>query len=150
MIGNVLYEKSYPQLTLDDFDAIDETASQVCDSVNTKNIEDHCKEMCRKSVTILVPEWIEGAGDFIAIAKRLSQQYEMDIVITEYHNRISVVLKTNGFGSYPDLKRLILLADELYFSTDSELFVLTLEYYTHATYFNGRKISPPKNGGQRN
>lgn len=116
---------------------IDKTAMIESDS------KSYFKKIFENTVMVMIPERIEGREMFIDAAKEMGEFYQIDIVITEHDDRISVTYSVDCGVNFRGLKKIISMADDLNFRSNEETVLLTLIYYTHATYRSGRKIYPP-------
>ena len=105
-----------------------------------------CKQIIENSVRVLMPERLENLDYFISVTKEIADLYEMDVLITEYDEKITVRLKLDIDGSFPALKRLILLTDDISFDCGEKerQIIIMLTYYTHAIYRSGKQVFPEK------
>ena len=103
-----------------------------------------CKKILESTVSVLMPERLENLDYFISVTKEIADLYEMDVLITEHDEKITVRLKLDIDGSFPALKRLILLTDDISFDCGEKERQITilLTYYTHAIYRSGKQAFP--------
>lgn len=102
------------------------------------------KQLYKDMVYVHLPVRQEKARTFINQAIALSELYEMDIEIREHISHISVTYFFNCSACMKHLIEVIKEADDLAFFKDIDGFdiAMSLDFYTHAEYRNGRKIKP--------
>lgn len=140
--GNIIFEKRFPKMTLDDYEKLcenlgDETAPQEWDEPGV-----FYKKLLENMVRIAIPDRIESSGIFIALAKEIARGNEIDTVITEYVDRIDACFQIDTTSTTFGLKKLIEYADDISFACNGEYVVINVIYYTHATFRAGKQITP--------
>ena len=139
---NVIYEKKFDHLTDDDYERIWDEAEVGTDVPSWHDSSDFCKRLVENTVRIVIPDRMENQGFFIAQAKEIAEQNEIDTTITEYENRLVAEFHIGDSSTNFGIKGIIEYADDVFFACDKGEVVLSVIYYTHATYRSGMKISP--------
>lgn len=144
MPGKVIYQKEYPRLSYEEWDRLGDDVGQPKEYRYPGGSSALCKKIIENSVRVLMPERLENLDYFISVTKEIADLYEMDVLITEYDEKITVRLKLDIDGSFPALKRLILLTDDISFDCGEKERQITilLTYYTHAIYRSGKQVFP--------
>lgn len=143
MDNTIIYEKKNSQFIQDCCNAaldLDST-SQNEDGARI-NTDDYVGKLITESVCVIMPERIKGRDYFIDLAKEIADAYLIDIVIKKYHNRVTATFSLDCEAEFSCLKPLIYLADEITFKNGINTVLISLDYYTHATYHNGRRVLP--------
>lgn len=113
-----------------------------------KSLNEFWRRMREERVYILMPERIEEGRRFVALAKELSELYEIDMDIWEKSYFIEVDLHLCCASYPPGLTRRIVelfnLCDE--FSSfilpqEAGDFTLSLDFYTHKYYLSGELMN---------
>ena len=94
---------------------------------------------------VLMPERAEAAKAFVRKAIEISDLYEMDIKIEKRTSHISATYYFNYGGNMKHLTNIIGMADDLaFFGRKDKAYdiVMSLDFYTHAVYRNGRQVEP--------
>lgn len=139
---NILYEKKCPHLKAEDYDHIyEEAINHTLEDVKRDSAA-MCKRVFESTVRVMMPERVENIGHFVDMAKELAEFYEIDTTVTEYEDRIVASFGVNSYCTFSGLKKIILFSDDIGFQYDGEGIILSIIYYTHATYRSGRKITP--------
>lgn len=143
--GSIIYEKKFPHLIPDDYDRIYEQADKDTVSRVRPLLPDFFKNIMENTVRVMMPERVENRGFFIAMAKEFAEKNEIDTVITEYEDRyvaeFSIDCDSITFG----LKKIIDYADEIYLRSEDGTVIVSVIYYTHATYRSGKRVTPEDN-----
>lgn len=140
--SNSLYEKKFDHLTDDDYKRICNEAEEGIDVPSWRNSSDFCKRLVENTVRIVIPDRIENQGFFIAQAKEIAEHNEIDTTITEYEDRLIAEFRIGDSSTNFGIKGIIEYADDVFFGCDKGEVVLSVIYYTHATYRSGTKITP--------
>ena len=139
---NILYEKKCPHLKAEDYDHIyEEAINHTLEDVKRDSAA-MCKRVFESTVRVMMPERVENIGHFVDMAKELAEFYEIDTTVTEYEDRIVASFDVNSYCTFSGLKKIILFSDDIGFQYDGERIILSIIYYTYATYRSGRKITP--------
>ena len=143
MSSELIYEKKYPNPWEDSdfFTAPDEEVP--LHGIPQEPAKFLPRELIENTVQVLMPERMENLPKFLDTAKEIGDQYEIDTTIMESDNRITVSYTLQMDVPYVNLKQILMSADELSVQSQNDKILLTLAYYTCATYFRGRKIAPP-------
>lgn len=144
MSGKVIYQKEYPRLSYEEWDHLGDDVGQLKEYRYPGGSSALCKKIIENCVRVLMPERLENLDYFISVTKEIADLYEMDVLITEYDEIITVRLKLDIDGSFPALKRLILLTDDISFDCREKerQIIILLTYYTHAIYRSGKQVFP--------
>lgn len=140
--GNIIYEKRFPHLTPDDYDRIYEQADKDTTPHMCPLLPDFFKNIMENTVRVLMPERVENRGFFIAMAKEFAEKNEIDTVITEYGDRFVAEFRIGSDSTNFGLKTIIDYADDIHFGIEDGTVVVSIIYYTHAIYRNGKKVAP--------
>ena len=141
----VIYEKKFPkcEMTSDEELAEDEVDA---DEPKERLTFEQIMEKIYKDVTYVpMPERTEEAKAFLRKAIEVSELYEMDVKIERRTTHISVTYYFNFGGGMKALTDIIGMADDLAFfgRKDNEYdIVMSLDFYTHTVYRNGRQENP--------
>lgn len=94
--------------------------------------------------SIPIPDRENGAREFIAAAKDVSELYRLDVKITEHIDHISADFYFNAGGSLRYMKEVLKLADDVSFFANvcGYEIIMSLDYYTHAVFVRGRQVYP--------
>lgn len=143
MDSTILFEKKYSQFIQDCCNGVPanhEESSAV--TITGRDSSAYIKNLLENTVCVLIPNRMEKRNYFINLAKEIAEAYLIDIVIREHHDRITVLYTLDYDASFHCLKPIIHLADEFSFHDGNEAVLISLEYYTHATYQSGHKVLP--------
>ena len=143
MDSSIIFAKKYSRIIQGFCDAAssaDEVKSeQAGASIDT---DDYVRKLITESVCVIMPERIDVRNYFIDLAKKIAEAYLIDIVIKEHNDRISVMYTLDCDAGFHCLKPIIQLADEFSFHNRKNAVVISLDYYTHATYHSGHQVLP--------
>ena len=89
-----------------------------------------------------MPERMEMLPLFLDTTKEIGEANQVDTTIMEYNDYVMVSYGFQIDVPYQCLKRILTLADELSVQPVKDKIIVSLTYYTHATYCGGRKIHP--------
>lgn len=138
----ILFEKKFPHMEMEDYDRIyDEATKNAVESVTRDSVA-MCKRVFESTVRVMMPERIENKDHFVDMAKELAEFYEIDTTVTEYEDRLAASFCVDCYNTFSGLKKIILFSDDISFQRDGKTIILSVIYYTHSTYRNGRKIAP--------
>lgn len=140
---NVLFEKKFPHMRMEDYDRIyDEADKTAVEQFEKCDPKERCKRIFESTVRVMMPERLENRDHFVKMAMEVAEFYEIDTTVTEYEDRLCASFYVDGYGTFSGLKKIILFSDDIGFQSDGETVLLNVLYYTHATYRAGKKISP--------
>lgn len=145
MRNDVIYEKRFPKLEHPSSDEIEEIAASSNDETEHLTFEEIMERIYKDVVYILMPERVAKADEFVRKAVEISNLYEMDIKIEKRTSHISATYYFDFGGGMKHLTDIIGMADDIAFfgRKDKEYdIVMSLDFYTHAVYRNGRKVNP--------
>ncbi len=108
----------------------------------TGDSKENAKTLLSNTVSVFMPDRIERKAQFFRTAKEIGEEYLIDLIISEHDNYITAKYSLECDSDFHCLKKIISQADELTFSVDGDKVLLSLIFFTHATYSSGRKISP--------
>lgn len=139
---NVVFEKKYPHLKMEDYDRIYDEEIKKTNGDTKRDSATMCRHLFENTVRVMMPERVENAGHFVDMAKELAEFYEIDTVVTEYEDRIIATFVVDEYNTFSGVKKIILFSDDISFQYKDGNIMLSIVYYTHATYKSGRKIMP--------
>lgn len=142
--GNIIYEKRFSKLTMPDYIRILEESENELPSFKRQDSETFFQNLLKDLVRIVIPERIENCAFFISMAKQVAEHNEIDTVITEYEDRYAAKFYIGYDNTSFGLKELIEYSDTVNFGCEKECAVVSVNYYTHATYRSGKQITPEK------
>lgn len=143
MRSEVIYKKQFPKLEIPTLDSL--TADDISATEKEHiSFEEIMRRIYKDMVYVLLPERQKKAKEFIETAIEVSELYEMDIEIKQHLSHISVSYYFDCGGGMKHLIDIISKADEIAFFRPKEGFdiIMSLDFYTHAEYRNGRRIEP--------
>lgn len=140
--NNIIYEKRYPKLTPEDYDRMLEETESELSSYKRLDSATFFKNLMENTVRIVIPERMENRGFFIAMAKEVAENNRIDLIITEYEDRYIAEFYIGCDSTNFGLKELISYADDIRVGCDKENAVVSIIYYTHATYRSGKRVTP--------
>lgn len=142
MSSKIIYEKKYQHC----FQEIEkEIAKSTTDkSIPTHHIDanDFIKKTFEKAVFVLIPERVEKVPIFIALAIQNGERWMADTTIIEYEDRISVTYAMQKEEPYDGMGELATMADEMRLNSNEINICISFDYYTYATYQDGKRIFP--------
>ncbi len=141
----VIYKKNYSRELAEADDKIMEEMYKTPNNATQFKEKTCFQNIFENMVQVLVTERIEASELFIEAAKEMGEYYQIDTIITKHEDRISVIYAVESGINFPGLKKMIALSDDLNFRNDNGTVLLTLFFYTHATYRSGRRVTPPHN-----
>ena len=141
----VIYEKKFPKWEIPSEEELAECKVDT-DKPKERLTFEQIMEQIYKDVTYVpMPERTEEAKAFIRKAIEVSELYEMDVKIERRTTHISVTYYFDFGGGMKALTDIIGMADDLAFfgRKDNEYdIVMSLDFYTHTVYRNGRQENP--------
>lgn len=139
---NTLFEKKYPHMEMTDYDPKFEEITKNADECIMRDSIAMCKRVFESTVRVMMPERIENRDYYVDMAKELAEFYEIDTTVTEYEDRLVASFCVDSYNTFSGMKKIILFSDDISFQCDGERIILSIIYYTHTTYRNGKIISP--------
>lgn len=142
MSSKLIYEKKYPNPweNSDFFTSPDE--EEPLQGITQEPEKISPRKLIESTVLVLMPERMEKLPMFLDTAKEIGEQYEIDTTIMEHDDQVAVSYALQIDVPYQCLKQILTLADGLSVQLENDKVLLTLAYYTHATYCGGRRITP--------
>lgn len=139
--SKIIYEKKFPHAT-DKYEAV-----YAEEDIETNTPVQHesavfYKRLIENTVRIVIPERAENQGFFIAQAKKIAERNEIDTSVMEYEDRLVAEFRIGDDSPNFGIKGIIEYADDVCFGCDEGEVVLSVIYYTHATYRSGKKVTP--------
>lgn len=143
MDSSIIFEQKYSQFIHNICNDVPENYTEISAvTITGRDSSAYIKNLLENAVCVLIPNRMEKRNYFINLAKEIAEAYLIDIVIKEHHDRITVLYTLEYDASFHCLKPIIHLADEFSFHEGKEAVLISLEYYTHATYQSGHKVLP--------
>lgn len=145
MDSSIIFSKKYSQFIRDCCDFVSSADDAQSEKTGTSiNADNYVRKLITESVCVIMHERVDGRNYFINLAKEIAEAYLIDIVVRGRKDRITVTYTLDYEAGFSCLKPIIQLADELTFqSSNSNTAVLvSLDYYTHATYRSGVRLLP--------
>lgn len=145
MKRKVIYQKTYPELDLDEMEVLAGAEHLSADNEHSApSFDEFIKRMYQDTVYWLIPERVKTANEFINRAIKLSKIYEIDTKIIQHDAHITVDYFFDSCAGMGFLKELIQYADDITFFTNTRghEIQLSMEYYTHAIFRNGHRVRP--------
>lgn len=138
----VVYEKKFKHLESEDFEIIENEANQNMNLCVHRDSGALCKNLFENTVIVLMPERVENCGFFISMAKEVSEHNEIDTVIEQYQDRYVAEFRISSDDTLFGLKELIQYGDDVCLDCGNGVVVMSVIYYTHATFCSGKRITP--------
>ena len=140
---HIIYEKKFPH-NMDEYDAIfAEEDAGTGDEVPVRHDPAvFYKRLVENTVRIVIPDRVENKCFFISQAKKVAERNEIDTTITEYEDRLVAEFHIGDDSPNFGIKGIIEYADDVCFGCAEGEVVLSVIYYTHATYRSGKKVTP--------
>ena len=135
---NIIYEKRFPKLSQADYTRIVKEIRKN-DIYNQRDSEAVVKNLLESLVRIVIPERIEKLGFFIAMAKEIAEQNEIDTVISECEDRYIATFYLDCSSTSFGLKELIEYGDDISIGCEGENAVVSIIYFTHRTYCSSKR-----------
>ena len=135
----VLYEQNYPSLS--------EVAAALADCgpddiPEPRPIEDIYRDVAMAK-KVPIPGRDERVVEFIDMACEASDEFMVSVKILLFEDRVQArYTLTDGLGTLKFLSGLIDLADSASFVLEGKALVIALNFYTHSTCLNGRRLLP--------
>lgn len=142
MLSKLIYEKKYPNPWADSDFCTSPDKEKALQGIPQEPVKILSRKLIGSTVQVLMPERMEELPLFLNTAKEIGERYEIDTTIMEHDNQVTVSYAPQMDVPYEGLKQILTLADELSVQSQNDKVLLTLAYYTHATYSRGRKITP--------
>lgn len=140
--GNIIYEKRFRKLSTDDYEHLYQEADKAVASYQRPDPATFCKNLIENTIRVIMPDRIENCGFFIAMAKDTAETNEIDTLIIEYEDRYIAEFHISCDSTNFGLKELIDFADDISFGCDGDHAIVSVIYYTHATYRSGHRVTP--------
>lgn len=141
----VIYEKKFPKWEMPSEEEVTEIKVDAAAKQDHLTFDQVMEQIYKDVAYVLMPERTEEAKAFVRKAIEVSDLYEMDIKVERRTSHISVTYYFDFGGSMKELTDIIGMADDLAFfgRKDKEYdIVMSLDFYTHAVYRNGRQVNP--------
>lgn len=141
----VIYQKKFPKWEMPSDEELAESKVDTDEPKERLTFEQIMEQIYKDVTYVPIPERAEEAKSFIRKAIEVSELYEMDVKIERQTTHISVTYYFDFGGGMKALTDIIGMADELAFfgRKDKEYdIVMSLDFYTHAEYRNGRRVEP--------
>lgn len=147
---SVIYEKHYPHPSFEEeMKEFREYQREMESSPDykpepMKPFDEFYKELVENTVLVALPERIKQADEFVRLAIRTGEAYKFDTKIIRNDSNIVVYYYFDGGIELVMLMPIIKMADCISVDPDHDGFkvALSLDYYTHAVFLNGRLLHP--------
>lgn len=140
--GKIIYEKRFPKLTMSDYNAMLEESEIELPAFQRQDSTTFFQNLLKNIVRIVMPERIKTCAFFISMAKQVAEHNEVDTVITEYEDCFVAKFYIGNDNTSFGLKKLIEYSDTVNFGYEEKCAVISVNYYTHAIYRNGKRVAP--------
>ena len=142
--SKVIYEKKFPVTEIPTLEDIEEMDVDFGEETEHLTFEEIMHQIYKDMVYVLMPERKEKAEAFIRMAIEVSDLYELDIRIEHHLSHISATYYFDCGGNMKHLLDIIKMADDVAFFRPKEghEIVMSLDFFTHIEYRNGRRIRP--------
>lgn len=140
-MSNILFKKVYPRENPEEPASETDSSTPEIDALSAKAFFDKLEA----SITLSpLPGREEGAQQFIEAAMEISAFYGLDIEVRRLYSCISIDLGFDIGSGLKGLNKVFGMADEFGFATGikGRDVTVTMQYYTHAVYLNGRQVTP--------
>lgn len=141
----VIYEKKFPKWEMPSDEELAEIKVDADEQKEHLTFEQIMQKIYEGVEYVLMPKRAEAANEFVRKAIEVSELYEMDIKIEKRTSHISATYYFNYGAGMKHLTDIIGMADDLAFfgrKDNAYDIVMSLDFYTHAVYRNGRQINP--------
>ncbi len=141
----VIYEKRYPIEEIPGEEAFAEIGLDADDKKEHLTFEQIMEKIYKDVIYVLMPVRAREANAFVRKAIEVSELYEIDIKIEKRISHISVTYYFDYCAGMKHLTDIIGMADDIaFFGRKDKAYdiVMSLDFYTHIVYRNGRKVSP--------
>lgn len=142
MSDEVIYEGKFGNIMRKLCEQTENNTNDLPAAAITGDSEAYAKTLLSNTVSVFMPDRIERKAQFFRTAKEIGEEYLIDLIISEHDNYITAKYSLECDSDFHCLKKIISQADELTFGIDGDKVLLSLIFFTHATYSSGRKISP--------
>lgn len=144
----VIFQKTYPRIEAfpneeDLIQVVEQDIETIpADQESATSAHNFLKKEMEERVSVMLPEHLEQQKHFIDTAIALSDYYQIDLIIMEKVDCITVKFSFDCSESVPRMKELFLLAEDITSTAGPNVLdiQIILEYYTHAIYRNGQRI----------
>lgn len=137
-MNEVIYEKQYPLVDVDQL-----KCAGKCSSIPELSFEEFMEKANSAIELIPIPERQELVENFLKTAIQVSEEYEIDLTVTKCDELVSACFTVESGPCAEALKPLFILADRYFFTVCKDYrLMISLDFYTHAVYRNGRRQVP--------
>lgn len=142
--SKTIYAKQFPKWEMPSEEEIRTINNSADSETEHLTFEQIIEKIYKDVVYVLMPERVERAEAFIRKAIAVSELYEIDIKIEQHFSHISANYYFDCGGDMKHLIDIIKEADEIAFFRPKEGcdIIMSLDFYTHAEYRNGRQVEP--------
>lgn len=142
MENKIIYEKRYPKWTEADYARMLEETESDASTHSRIDSATFFKNLMENTVRIVIPERMENCSFFIAMAKEVGENNRIDLIITECEDRYVAEFHFDRDNTNFGLKDLIEYADDICVGCTEGEAVVSIIYYTHATYRSEHRVTP--------
>lgn len=134
---SIIYQKTYSMI-----DTFVDTVSQTSDTVPPLSFDDFMNKANDVQLEYIAEREIE-VQSFINTAIHISNVFQLDLTVEKDDECVSATFTVESGPCPESLKPLFILADRYFFTVRKDYrLILSLDYYTHRVYRNGRLIAP--------
>lgn len=142
----VIYSKHFPRLNSDEPLKDCELPEELLSAKPPVSCKEFCGRIAQNSTYLPNPDKMAKQERFINLAVALSENYEIDMEITDCLHYISVTMHLDCAYCTGELKalftELIVMCDCISsFTSPSCDFIISLDYYTYDHYISGKKTT---------
>lgn len=124
------------------FGGIIVTVLQFSDTVPSLSVDDYMKKVNDVQLEYIAERESE-VQSFIDTAIQISNVFQLDLTVEKNDECVSATFTVEGGPCPESLKPLFILADRYFFTVCKDYrLMISLDYYTHRVYRNGRLLAP--------
>lgn len=144
MDGKVIFSKTYDKAKEAGILDNQVVASPINSHANLLPWKNFYEQFNENTSFVVMPQRLAMRREFVNAAIEVAEQYSIDVVITEYDERITADLSFDCGGAMKLLKRVIGYADNISFfrGIRGREITLSVDFYTHAVFRSGKKLAP--------
>lgn len=144
MDGKIIFSRTYDKAK--DADILDnhEIASPVNSNASLLPWNNFYEQFNENTSFVVMPQRLSMRREFVNAAIEVAEHYSIDVVITEYDERITADLSFDCGSAMKLIKRVISYADDISFfcGIRGREITLSVDFYTHAVFRSGKKLAP--------
>lgn len=134
---STIYQKTYPKI-----DTYIDTVLQTSDTVPPLSFDDFMNKANDVQLEYIAERETE-VQSFIDTAIQISNTFQLDLTVEKTDECVSASFTVESGPCPESLKPLFILADRYFFTVCKDYrLIISLDYFTHRVYRNGRLIAP--------